>query len=128
MIPRYALPEMESIFADESRFGRWVEIELLATEAHSVLGTVPAVDAAACRAAAPQVDAKFIEDVLQREQVTDHDVAAFVDVMQSRIGGSASSWIHYGLTSSDIVDTAWCWMLRDAADLLIMLLQSCCAW
>ena len=119
MIPRYALPEMESIFADESRFGRWVEIELLATEAHSVLGTVPAVDAAACRAAAPQVDAKFIEDVLQREQVTDHDVAAFVDVMQSRIGGSASSWIHYGLTSSDIVDTAWCWMLRDAADLLI---------
>jgi len=65
------------------------------------------------------VDAKFIEDVLQREQVTDHDVAAFVDVMQSRIGGSASSWIHYGLTSSDIVDTAWCWMLRDAADLLI---------
>ena len=119
MIPRYALPEMESIFADESRFGRWVEIELLATEAHSVLGTVPAVDAAACRAAAPQVDAKFIEDVLQREQVTDHDVAAFVDVMQSHIGGSASSWIHYGLTSSDIVDTAWCWMLRDAADLLI---------
>lgn len=65
------------------------------------------------------MDAKFIEDVLQREQVTDHDVAAFVDVMQSRIGGSASSWIHYGLTSSDIVDTAWCWMLRDAADLLI---------
>lgn len=119
MIPRYALPEMESIFADESRFGRWVEIELLATEAHSVLGTVPAVDAATCRAAAPQVDAQFIEDVLQREQVTDHDVAAFVDVMQSRIGGSASSWIHYGLTSSDIVDTAWCWMLRDAADLLI---------
>lgn len=61
MIPRYALPEMESIFADESRFGRWVEIELLATEAHSVLGTVPAVDAAACRAAAP----KWMQNLLK---------------------------------------------------------------
>ena len=119
MIPRYSLPEMESVFSDESRFGRWVEIELLATEAHSALGVVPAADAVACRANSPVVDARFIDDVLDREKITDHDVAAFVDVLQSRIGGGAGAWIHYGLTSSDIVDTAWCWMLRDAADLLI---------
>jgi len=119
MIPRYSLPEMEAVFSDESRFGRWVEIELLATEAHSALGIVPVADAANCRANSPVVDARFIDDVLDREKITDHDVAAFVDILQSRIGGTAGGWIHYGLTSSDIVDTAWCWMLRDAADLLI---------
>ena len=119
MISRYSLPEMESVFSDESRFGRWVEIELLATEAHSALGIVPATDAETCRANSPVVDARFIDDVLDREKVTDHDVAAFVDILQSRIGGTAGAWVHYGLTSSDIVDTAWCWMLRDAADLLI---------
>jgi adenylosuccinate lyase len=119
MISRYSLPEMESVFSDESRFGRWVEIELLATEAHSALGIVPAGDAETCRANSPVVDARFIDDVLDREKITDHDVAAFVDILQSRIGGTAGAWVHYGLTSSDIVDTAWCWMLRDAADLLI---------
>jgi adenylosuccinate lyase len=119
MISRYSLPEMESVFSDESRFGRWVEIELLATEAHSALGIVPAADAETCRANSPVVDARFIDDVFDREKITDHDVAAFVDILQSRIGGTAGAWVHYGLTSSDIVDTAWCWMLRDAADLLI---------
>jgi adenylosuccinate lyase len=80
---------------------------------------VPATDAETCRANSPVVDARFIDDVLDREKITDHDVAAFVDILQSRIGGTAGAWVHYGLTSSDIVDTAWCWMLRDAADLLI---------
>ena len=56
--------------------------------------------------------------VSDREAVTDHDVAAFVDVVQAAIGQPAGAWIHYGLTSSDVVDTAWCWALRDAADLL----------
>ncbi|MEY2995297.1 MAG: adenylosuccinate lyase, partial [Actinomycetota bacterium] len=119
VIPRYSLPEMESVFVDETRFGRWLEIELLATEAQATLGVVPAADAATCRSAKPVVDAAFIERVLERERVTDHDVAAFVDVVQESIGAPAGSWIHYGLTSSDVVDTAWCWALRDAADLLI---------
>lgn len=119
MIPRYSLPEMESVFVDETRFGRWLEIELLATEAQASLGVVPAGDAATCRSAKPVVDATFIARVLDRERVTDHDVAAFVDVVQESIGAPAGSWIHYGLTSSDVVDTAWCWALRDAADLLI---------
>jgi len=119
VIPRYSLPEMESVFTDETRFGRWLEIELLATEAQASLGVVPAGDAATCRSAKPVVDAAFIARVLDRERVTDHDVAAFVDVVQESIGAPAGSWIHYGLTSSDVVDTAWCWALRDAADLLI---------
>lgn len=119
MIARYSLPEMEAIFSDESRFGRWIEIELLATEAHSVQGVVPTADALACRDRAPIADEAFIAEVLEREKITEHDVAAFVDVLQARIGLPVGGWIHYGLTSSDIVDTAWCWMLRDAADLLI---------
>ena len=61
----------------------------------------------------------FVQAVAEREAVTDHDVAAFVDVVQAAIGPPAGAWIHYGLTSSDVVDTAWCWTLRDAADLLI---------
>jgi adenylosuccinate lyase len=119
MIPRYSLPEMAAIFADTSRFGRWLEIELLATDAHAALGVVPTADAAACRDAAPVIDDAFVAAVSERERVTDHDVAAFVDVVQAAIGAPAGAWIHYGLTSSDVVDTAWCWMLRDAADLLI---------
>jgi adenylosuccinate lyase len=118
MIPRYELPEMAAVFADTTRFGRWLEIELLATEAWAELGVVPPADAAGCRADAPVVDADFVEAVSERERVTDHDVAAFVDVVQQRVG-PPGRWIHYGLTSSDVVDTALCWTLRDAADLLI---------
>ena len=110
---------MAGVFSDVERFRRWLEIELLATEGHVALGIVPADHAAACRARAPHVDESFVQAVLDREAVTDHDVAAFVDVVQSRIGAPAGSWIHFGLTSSDVVDTAWCWMLRDACDLLI---------
>jgi adenylosuccinate lyase len=119
MIERYSLPEMAAVFADTTRFSRYVEIELLATEAHVKLGTVPAADATACRANAPVTDAAFVQAVSDREAITDHDVAAFVDVMQAAIGQPAGAWIHYGLTSTDIVDTSWCWSLRDAADLLI---------
>jgi adenylosuccinate lyase len=119
VIPRYELPEMAAIFSDVSRFGRWLEIELLATEAWAALGVVPPAEAAACRQRAPHVDAAFVDAVGERERVTDHDVAAFVDVTQAAIGGDEGKWVHYGLTSSDVVDTAWCWMLRDAADLLV---------
>jgi adenylosuccinate lyase len=119
VIDRYSLPEMAAVFSDTTRFGRYVEIELLATEAQAALGIVPADDADACRAKAPVTDEAFVQAVSDREAVTDHDVAAFVDVVQEAIGQPAGAWIHYGLTSSDIVDTAWCWALRDAADLLI---------
>jgi adenylosuccinate lyase len=110
---------MAAVFSDTARFGRYLEIELLATEAHSELGVVTPHDAATCRTAAPTVDDAFVRAVEARERVTDHDVAAFVDVVQAAIGLPAGAWIHYGLTSSDVVDTAWCWMLRDACDLLL---------
>ena len=119
MIDRYSLPEMAAVFSDTTRFGRYLEIELLATEAQAALGVVPAADAVTCRVNAPVTDAAFVQAVSDREAITDHDVAAFVDVVQAAIGQPAGAWIHYGLTSSDVVDTAWCWALRDAADLLI---------
>jgi adenylosuccinate lyase len=119
MIPRYCTPEMSAVWSDEARFGRWLEVELLATEAHVGLGVVPSADATACRQRAPRVDDAFVAAVLEREAVTYHDVAAFVDVVQDAIGQPEAAWIHYGLTSTDVVDTALCWALRDAADLLI---------
>ena len=110
---------MGAVWADTSRFGRWLEVELLATEAHAELGVVPAEDARTCRERAPVVDDSFVAAVLERERTTDHDVAAFVDVVQQAIGTPAGSWIHYGLTSSDVGDTALCWAMRDAADLVL---------
>jgi adenylosuccinate lyase len=119
VIPRYAPPDMAALFSDAARFSLWLEIELLATEAQAALGTVPRDDAATCRAKAPAVDDVFVAEVHEREKVTDHDVAAFVDVVQERIGAPAGSYIHYGLTSSDVVDTALCASLTRAADLLL---------
>jgi adenylosuccinate lyase len=119
VIPRYSTPEMDAVWSDRARFGRWLEVELLATDAHAAIGVVPSDDAAACRDRAPVADDDLVARVLEREAVTDHDVAAFVDVVQAAIGPPAGSWIHYGLTSSDVVDTALCWAMRDAADLLV---------
>lgn len=119
MIDRYQTPEMALVWSDVSRMGRWLEVELLATEAHATLGIVPHDDAVACRSSAPTVDESFVASVMAREEITQHDVAGFVDVVQEAIGGTAGSWIHYGLTSTDVVDTALCWAMRDAADLLL---------
>jgi adenylosuccinate lyase len=110
---------MAALFSDEARFAMWLRVELLATEAWAEVGDVPADAAAACRAKAPTVDAAFVEAVGERERITDHDVAAFVDVVQESIGQPEGSWIHYGLTSSDVVDTALCATLVAASDLLI---------
>ena len=119
MINRYALPEMANLFADEARMQRWVDIELLATEAQERIGIVPIGTTESCREKAPVVDARFVSEVAEREVVTNHDVAAFVDVLQNHIGLPAGAFIHHGLTSTDVVDTAWCWALRDASDLII---------
>jgi adenylosuccinate lyase len=119
VIPRYAPPDMAALFSEAARLSLWLEVELLATEAQAALGVVPADEAATCRAKAPTVDDVFVAEVLEREKVTDHDVAAFVDVVQERIGAPAGSYIHYGLTSSDVVDTALCATLTRAGDLLL---------
>jgi adenylosuccinate lyase len=119
MIPRYSPPDMAALFSDEARLAMWLEVELLAVEGQTLVGVVPEADALAARRRAPKVDAAFVADVAAREQVTDHDVAAFVDVVQARIGDPEAAWIHYGLTSSDVVDTALCATLVRAADLLV---------
>ncbi|HEX9548982.1 MAG TPA: adenylosuccinate lyase [Acidimicrobiales bacterium] len=119
VIPRYSLPEMAQLFTDEARLSAWLEVEVLAVEAWAALGVIPEADAKAVRERAPIIDADTVRAVEEREKVTDHDVAAFVDVIQERIGGEAGKWVHYGLTSSDVVDTAWCVTLTLAVDRLI---------
>jgi adenylosuccinate lyase len=119
MIERYSTEQMTAIWSDLSKIGRWLEVELLATESHAHLGLVPTADAEHCRIHAPEVNQELWEEILAREEITNHDVAAFVDVVQQRIGGAPAAWIHYGLTSTDVVDTALCWALRDACDTLI---------
>jgi adenylosuccinate lyase len=110
---------MAALFTDEARFEMWLEVELLATEGFAAIGAVPAEDAAAVRARAPKVTPELVAAVEERERVTDHDVAAFVDVVQAAVGAPEGSWVHYGLTSSDVVDTALCATLTRAADLLL---------
>ena len=112
------MPEVAALFTDESRLSTWLEVELLAVEAWARIGVIPPSDAEAARQRAPVIDAATVAAVAEREKVTDHDVAAFVDVVQARIGAQAGQWIHFGLTSSDVVDTAWSVTLTKAADLL----------
>ena len=119
MIVRYTPKDVAALFSDENRFDTMLEVELLAAEALVELGVVPAADAKLLRERRPIIDRTFVADVDERELVTNHDTAAFVDVVQSRIGMPEGGWIHYGLTSSDVVDTALCRTLTTAADLLI---------
>ncbi|MGH9165605.1 MAG: adenylosuccinate lyase [Acidimicrobiales bacterium] len=119
VIPRYSMPEMAALWTDEARLAGWLEVELSAAEGWAEVGALPAADAAALRQRAPVVDAGLVAAVAEREAVTDHDVAAFVDVVQAAIGGSEAGWVHYGLTSSDVVDTALGATLAASADLLI---------
>ena len=116
MIKRYSTKETDALFSEVAKMSRWLEIELCVVEELAAVGVVPAESAKACRAKAPVIDDAFVARVEEREQITNHDVAAFVDVVQEAIGGSHGTWIHYGLTSTDIVDTGLCWALRDVCD------------
>jgi adenylosuccinate lyase len=97
----------------------WLEIELAAVEAWAVLGAVPKEDAFACRERA----SFEVEDVLARERVTRHDVAAFVDVVAASIGPEGR-WIHYGMTSSDVLDTGFALQLRASTDVVLADLET----
>lgn len=101
MIERYTLPEMAEIWSDQSRFDAWLEVETLAVEGWAELGVVPDESAREIRERASVV----AERVNEIEKVTDHDVAAFVQAAAESVG-EGGRWIHYGLTSSDVVDTA----------------------
>ena len=124
MIPRYAPKVIAEIFTDESRMQTLLEVELLAAEGLAAIGVVPTEDAIALRARAPKIDAEFVQAVNDREVITNHDLAAFVDIVQDRIGAPEGSWIHFGLTSSDVVDTALCTMMTKATDLLLVQQQA----
>jgi adenylosuccinate lyase len=118
MIPRYVLPEMAAVWSDDARLGHWLEIEILVAEALAGLGVVPDADAREIRATA-SFDAERVAEV---ERVTRHDVAAFVQVVAASVG-PAGRWVHYGLTSSDVLDTGLALQLRDASDLLLERLE-----
>ena len=113
MIPRYSRPEMARLWSDEARFSNWLAVEIAATEVLVERGVVPAPALAAIREKA-RFDVKRIEEI---EREVQHDVIAFVSCVAENVGPEGR-WLHYGLTSSDVVDTALAMMMRDACDLL----------
>lgn len=115
MIERYTLPEMGEIWSDRHRLERWKGVEVAALHAFEKLGKVPPGVAASTEAAACPTPG----EVAEREAVTNHDLAAFVDLLGQAAGDEAAGWVHYGLTSSDVLDTAGGIILRDSADLLL---------
>ncbi|HWO84666.1 MAG TPA: adenylosuccinate lyase [Solirubrobacterales bacterium] len=120
MIPRYTRPEIGAVWTPQAKLDSWLEVELAATEAWAAEGVVPEEAAREAREKA----AFTVEAVDEREKVTDHDVAAFVDVVAASVG-KHGRWIHYGLTSSDVLDTALALQLRRAGEVV---LASACAY
>jgi len=114
VIGRYTRPEIGEVWTGRAKMEGWLEVELAATEAWAAEGVVPEEAARAARQ-----EASFtVEAVEERERVTDHDVAAFVDVVAGSVG-EHGRWIHYGLTSSDVLDTALALQLRRAGEIVL---------
>jgi adenylosuccinate lyase len=114
MIERYTLPEMGALWTDESKFQKWLAVELAVCEVHAEMGTIP-------RDALEQIktNAKFsVARIREIEETTNHDVIAFTTNLAENIG-DAARFVHYGLTSSDVVDTANALLLREACDILL---------
>src|SRR5690348_11910149 len=105
---------MSRIWSEEGKLARWLEVELAALDGWAEVGAVPAADVAAIRAGAVTPSAERVAEI---ELTTDHDLAAFVDAVAETLGPEGR-WIHYGLTSSDVVDTALALQIRDAGALL----------
>ncbi len=114
MIPRYTRPEMGAIWSDARRYETWLEVELAATDALAEAGLVPQADARELRAKA-SFDIARIDEI---ERTTQHDVIAFTTAVAERVG-PAARWLHFGLTSSDVLDTALALQMRQACDLLL---------
>jgi adenylosuccinate lyase len=114
MIKRYTNPEMGSIWSEQRRYETWLEVELAAADAMADAGIVPAEAARELRAKAA-FDIARIEAI---EQTTQHDVIAFTTAVAEQVGPSAR-WLHFGLTSSDVVDTAQAIQMREACDLIV---------
>src|SRR5256886_9177152 len=114
MIARYTLPEVGTLWSEEAKFQKWLDVEIAVCEVHAEMGTIP-------REALEQIKsrAKFsVARINEIEKTTDHDVIAFTTNLAESIG-DAARFVHYGLTSSDVVDTANALLLREACDLLL---------
>jgi adenylosuccinate lyase len=115
VIARYSRPEMTRIWSEEGRLARWFEVELGALDGWVEVGAVPASDVAAIR---HRARVPTPERVAEIELATDHDLAAFVDAVAEQLGPEGR-WVHYGLTSSDVVDTSLALQIRDAGALIL---------
>jgi adenylosuccinate lyase len=120
VIPRYSLPEMSAVWSDESKLSHWTRIEILACEGWARLGRVPGDDLAAIRSRAATPSPQRVREL---EATTQHDVAAFVQALAEPIG-PPGRWVHFGLTSSDLLDTALAMQMRGAADLILTKLET----
>lgn len=114
MISRYSREEMASIFSERARFSRWLDVELLAVEARVRMGEVPVEDLTQIKEKA----AFDVARIAEIEAIRHHDVVAFVENVRENVG-DAGRHVHFGMTSSDVLDTATAVALRDAGDLLV---------
>lgn len=122
MITRYSRPDMRAIWTDENKLKIWLQIELLASEALVAEGVVPKKDFAKMKAGADLcfADTKaLVERQKELEKTLNHDVIGFTTAVAEKINDQASRWLHFGLTSSDIVDTAFAVQMVQSADILI---------
>jgi adenylosuccinate lyase len=115
VIARYSRPEMKRIWSEEGKLARWLEVELAALDGWAELGAIPAEDVAAIRESAKTPS---VERVAEIERITDHDTAAFIDAVTEQLGPEGR-WVHHGLTSSDVVDTALSLQIQDAGRLVL---------
>ncbi len=114
MIERYTLPEMAAIWSLENKFQKWLDVEIAVCEVHAEDGTIPAEAVEEIKAKA----AFTVERINEIEKTTDHDVIAFTTNLAENIG-EAARFVHYGLTSSDVVDTANALLLRESCNILL---------
>src|SRR5499427_10632383 len=115
MIQRYSRAQMREIWSEQRKLEIWMQIELLASEALCAEGLVPKKDLAQMKARA----AFSLERCKELERTLNHDVVAFTTNVGENIGKRASRWLHFGLTSSDIIDTAFAVQMVQSADILI---------
>ena len=119
MIERYTRPEMGAIWTEENRFRAWLEVEILACEAWADLGVIPKEDVVKIRQNA-SFDIARIKEI---EEETRHDVVAFTRAVSETLG-EERKWVHYGLTSTDVVDTALSYLLKQANEILLRDLEN----
>ncbi|MDQ3323148.1 MAG: adenylosuccinate lyase, partial [Acidobacteriota bacterium] len=114
MIARYTLPEMGALWSERNKFQKWLDVEIAVCEVHAEMGTIPADAVEEIKAKA----AFTSERIREIEKTTDHDVIAFTTNLAENIGETAR-FVHYGLTSSDVVDTANALLLKESCDVLL---------